>query len=184
MVIIIELDKPIKPIGIWNTINPLSKDNKEYKRLNKIWFNKNSTHIDKIKILISNILKITSHSLGMFITLFFTITPWLIPKIPISMGIGNYTHPITNLIIDNQTNQYNFTWPDHLILTLFPMFGHISLNIITKLGNYGKLIKYALITIPIIITSPYLIYQYKEIRKHKKECHLCKQHSNKIQLEE
>ncbi|WP_342257406.1 hypothetical protein [Spiroplasma endosymbiont of Nomada ruficornis] len=48
MVIIIELDKPIKPIGIWNTINPLSKDNKEYKRLNKIWFNKNSTHIDKI----------------------------------------------------------------------------------------------------------------------------------------
>ncbi|WP_281749573.1 hypothetical protein [Spiroplasma ixodetis] len=57
------------------------------------------------------------------------------------MGIGNYTHPITNLIIDNQTNQYNFTWPDHLILTLFPMFGHIGLNIITKLGNYGKLIK-------------------------------------------
>ncbi|WP_342254558.1 hypothetical protein [Spiroplasma endosymbiont of Zeiraphera isertana] len=172
MVIIIELDKPIKPIGIWNTINPLSKDNKEYKRLNKIWFNKNSTHIDKIKILISNILKITSHIIGMLITLFFTITPWLIPKIPIEMGIGNYT------------NQYNFTWPDHLILTLFPMFGHIGLNLVTKLGNYGKLIKYALITIPIIITSPYLIYQYKHIRKHKKECHLCKQHSNKIQLEE
>lgn len=87
------------------------------------------------------------------------------------MGIGNYT------------NQYNFTWPDHLILTLFPMFGHIGLNFITKLGNYGKLIKYLLITIPIIITSPYLIYQYKHIRKHKKECHLCKQHSNKIQTE-
>ncbi|WDA54449.1 MAG: hypothetical protein PPFGHCPK_00896 [Spiroplasma endosymbiont of Drosophila atripex] len=108
----------------------------------------------------------------MLITLFFTITPWLIPKIPIEMGIGSYT------------NQYNFTWPDHLILTLFPMFGHIGLNLVTKLGNYGKLIKYALITIPIIITSPYLIYQYKYIRKHKKECHLCKQHSNKIQLEE
>ncbi|WP_375317163.1 hypothetical protein [Spiroplasma endosymbiont of Virgichneumon dumeticola] len=87
MVIIIELDKPIKPIGIWNTINPLSKDNKEYKRLNKIWFNKNSTHIDKIKILISNILKITSHIIGILITVFFTSTPWLIPKIDILMGI-------------------------------------------------------------------------------------------------
>lgn len=171
MIIIIDLEKPIKPIGIWNTINPISKDNKEFKRLNKIWFNKNSSHIDKIKILISNILKITSHIIGMLITLFFTITPWLIPKIPIAMGIGNYN------------NEYNFTWPDHLILTLFPMFGHIGLNIITKLGNYGKLIKYALITIPIVITSPYLIYQYDQIKKHKKECKNCKQHSNKIQIE-
>ncbi len=146
VIIIIELDKPIIPIGIWNTINPFSKDNNKYERLNKIWFNKNSTNIDKIKILISNILKIASHNIGILITLFFTMIPWLIPKIPISMKIGNYT------------NQYNFTWPDHLILTLFPMFGHIGLNIITKLGNYGKLIKYALTTIPIIITSPYLIY--------------------------
>lgn len=172
MIIIIDLEKPIKPIGIWNTINPISKDNKEFKRLDKIWFNKNSTHIDKIKILISNILKITSHIIGMLITLFFTITPWLIPKIPIAMGIGNYT------------NQYNFTWPDHLILTLFPMFGHVGLNLITKLGTYGKLIKYALITIPIVITSPYLFYQYQQIKTHKKECKNCKQHSNKIQLEE
>lgn len=169
MIIIIDLEKPIKPIGIWNTINPISKDNKEFKRLNKIWFNKNSTHIDKIKILISNILKITSHIIGMLITLFFTITPWLIPNIPISIGIGNYT------------NEYNFTWPDHLILTLFPIFGHVGLNLITKLGNYGKLIKYALITIPIIITSPYLFYQYKQIKMHKKECKNCKQHSNKIE---
>ncbi|WP_425380758.1 hypothetical protein [Spiroplasma endosymbiont of Polydrusus pterygomalis] len=169
MIIIIDLEKPIKPIGIWNTINPWSYSNKEFKRQQKIWLSKNSSHIDKIKILISNILKITSHIIGMLITLFFTITPWLIPKIPIEMGIGNYT------------NEYNFTWPDHLILTLFPMFGHIGLNLITKLGNYGKLIKYALITIPIIITSPYLIYQYQQIKTHKKECHLCKQHSNKIE---
>ncbi|WP_375317369.1 hypothetical protein [Spiroplasma endosymbiont of Virgichneumon dumeticola] len=172
MVIIIELDKPIKPIGIWNTINPLSKDNKEYKRLNKIWFNKNSTHIDKIKILISNILKITSHIIGILITVFFTSTPWLIPKIDILMGIGSYSN-----------NTFYFSWPDHFALTLFPMFSHIGLNLITKLGNYGKLIKYGLITIPIIITSPYLIYQYQQIKKHKKECNLCKQHSNKIQIE-
>lgn len=88
------------------------------------------------------------------------------------MGIGNYN------------NVYNFTWPDHLILTLFPMFGHVGLNLITKLGKYGKLIKYALITIPIVITSPYLFYQYQQIKTHKKECKNCKQHSNKIQLEE
>ncbi|WP_375317951.1 hypothetical protein [Spiroplasma endosymbiont of Virgichneumon dumeticola] len=44
-------------------------------------------------------------------------------------------------------------------------------------------VRYGLITIPIIITSPYLIYQYQQIKKHKKECNLCKQHSNKIQIE-
>ncbi len=75
MVIIIELDKPIKPIGI-------------------------------------------------LITVFFTSTPWLIPKIDILMGIGSYSN-----------NTFYFSWPDHFALTLFPMFSHIGLNLITKLGN-------------------------------------------------
>lgn len=164
----IDLLKPIKPNGLWNTLNPWSYANKQFKQQQKIWLSKNSNHIDKIKILISNILKITSHIIGILITFFFTSTPWLMPNVDVLLGIGTYN-----------TN-YHFSWPDHVALTLFPMLGHISLNIITKLGNYGKLIKYGLITIPIIITSPYLIYQYKNIKKHKKECILCKTHSNKI----
>lgn len=166
------------PKGLWNSLNPFTKANKNFRIQQELEINKNRTHVQRMQIRIKKFIKLISHAIGYITITLFTASPWLYPVVDVSLGLGH---------IDSQSHKIILTWWDHVGLTILPSFAHAGLWLVSK---PSKSVRFIIGAIPAVIASPYIFYKYVGKRRdnegimwHKRNCIDCKIHSNKVRLE-